>query len=225
MEHSYDDALFQLRDYNNYTLLGLIGDRLLPSLLGGERTSRDGKWETQLNSAQGENLFNDLLWLMRRPRPALQEQTSSRRRSENSSATFPQQSDRDDDDDSFRILICYESPTITNISSSPPALLPFRSHQKLGKLSSSPGSECVYPRQGRPNNSICAGGRRRRSVQEQFLTLPERTWAFIIIIPQQQKTPTADESDICKRFATISQEEEEEELRKQHLIRYSLSRY
>lgn len=161
---------------------------------------------------------------MRRPRPALQEQTSSRRRSENSSATFPQQSDRDDDDDSFRILICYESPTITNISSSPPALLPFRSHQKLGKLSSSPGSECVYPRQGRPNNSICAGGR-RRSVQEQFLTLPERTWAFIIIIPQQQKTPTADESDICKRFATISQEEEEEELRKQHLIRYSLSRY
>lgn len=69
----------------------------------------------------------------------------------------------------------------------PPALLPFRNHQKLGKLSSSPGSECVYPRQGRPNNSICAGG--RRSVQEQFLTLPERTWAFIIIIPQQQKNP------------------------------------
>lgn len=53
MEHSYD-ALFQLRDYNNYTLLGLIEDRVLP-LLWGERSREKG-----LSGMESEKLNSTL---------------------------------------------------------------------------------------------------------------------------------------------------------------------
>lgn len=53
MEQSYD-ALFQLRDYNNYTLLGLIGDSV-PLLIWGERSREEG-----LSGLQSEKLNSTL---------------------------------------------------------------------------------------------------------------------------------------------------------------------